>query len=137
MTKVNVDQFSPVMAVLFPLITISYSDGYITDDEKNDITATVTTLYGEGGVFPKVTHEEALSDIQKTFSLFYEIDDYKTQLRISIECCKNLNLKMTHDEAKRAIAQFLVDAAKADGEIDEIEDQVLTMLISVLLDGVE
>jgi tellurite resistance protein len=135
MANINVEELSPIETAFFPLMTIIASDGIVTPEEKNDVMASFDALYGEGGVFPEITYEDALADVKMISGYFNLISDFKSKVVISLQCCKKLNQIIDHEDKKNVVASYLIDAAKADGEIDDTEDQLLKIFCSLIING--
>jgi uncharacterized tellurite resistance protein B-like protein len=131
----KVEDFSPIEAVVFPILTIIGSDQKITPEEIADLKASINSLYGEGGIFPEITAVDAMEYTASALDLSNSINDFRTKTIISLQCCKKLNQIIDNEEKKRVVASYLIDAANSDGQIDEIEDQLLKMFVTIILNG--
>jgi len=127
-------KLTPVHCIVFPLLTIAVLDGF-TEAEREDMCNTVLHLGGDEGMFD-LTTDMAIQNFNESMQWFKSME-YKEAVSTAIQCCGTINKMVTNEDTRAAIMKFMFATAKADGKITELEKQLLSMFVTVILNGVQ
>jgi hypothetical protein len=111
------------------LFLILYVDGKTenhTDEEIADVTSTAVSI---GEWFDK-DEDEGWEVLEETFELLQKCGELFTSQELSDiadECCFSIHKAVSNPDARKDIIRFITDQAKADGEINMMEEVTIDL----------